>query len=190
VFDGAAIRVVTGYPWAGGVRMEFDVAGQRSLVLRLRIPGWCPGFSVRVNGEPIDAPLEHGYAVLDRTWRAGDTLDLDLTMPIRRVRADERVQAARGRVALQRGPLIYCVEGVDHGGQVDDLVLPSTSLLEAVIRPRHLGGLITLAAEARREGRPLLLEAVPYFAWQNRDAGTMRVWIPETPDALPHETSP
>ena len=95
--------------------------------------------------------------------------------------------SARGRVALRRGPLVYCVEGVDHGGRVDDLVLPPTHPVEAVIRPRHLGGLITLAAEARREGRPLLLEAVPYFAWQNRDAGSMRVWIPETPDALPRE---
>lgn len=185
VFDGIAVRVVTGYPWAGGVRLELDVAGARAFTLRLRIPGWCRGHVVRVNGERIDAPVERGYAVIERTWRAGDTVDLDLAMPIERIRADERVATARGRVALRRGPLVYCVEGADHSGHVADLVLAPATPIEAVIRPRHLGGLITLTAESRREGRPMLLEAVPYFAWQNRDAGSMRVWIPETPEALP-----
>lgn len=182
--DGTAIRIVTGYPWAGGVRLQVEEGEARSFVLRLRVPDWSPRHSVRVNGQYAQPPLQKGYVVLDRTWRPGDTIDLDLSMPIERVRADEQVVSARGRVALRRGPLVYCVEGVDHGGHVDDLVLPPTNPLEAVIRPRHLGGVITLACEARREGRPLLLEAVPYFAWQNRDVGTMRVWLPETPEAL------
>jgi len=127
--------------------------------------------------------------VIQRTWQPGDSVELDLPMPIRRVHADPRVVADRGRVALQRGPLVYCVEGIDHGGRVDQLVLPPGSVLSAAHRAELLGGVtvITGQAEARREdglNEPVGLTAIPYYAWNHRGAGAMAVWLIEDAAAV------
>ncbi len=138
---------------------------------------------LRVNGRPAPWRPVQGYLRLARRWQAGDTVELDLPMPARRVLADERVADARGRAAIVRGPIVYCVEAVDHGGRVSHLRLPLDAPLRHEFRPDLLGGVevVTAAAQARGEdGRthetPLV--AVPYFAWANRGKGEMAVWIP------------
>jgi hypothetical protein len=177
----------------------------------VRIPGWArgepvpsdlyayvgdemkgPGFAIRCNGEPIDRPdVERGYVRIHRTWRSGDTITLDLDMPIRLVRAADRVEPDRDRLAIERGPVVYCLEGVDHGGRVHNLVLPDEPDLKIERRPDLLGGIVAITgtALAMRAGEeegdvradPVELTAIPYYAWQHRGPGEMAVWIPTNP---------
>jgi DUF1680 family protein len=199
-----SLRQTTRYPWEG--RVEVDVHPERNapFTLRIRIPGWARGAPVpsglyayadtdstqpprlAVNGATVEPAIERGYAVLHRTWRAGDRVTLDLPMPVRRVRADERVEEDRDRVAIERGPIVFCVEAVDHGGRVRNLWLPPDAPLRAEHRSDVLGGVtvVTGTARARRraeDGRivdePAAMTAIPYYAWDHRDAGEMQVWL-------------
>jgi hypothetical protein len=163
--------------------------------VHLRIPGWCKIFQVNVNGSPFpDATLQKGYLDIKRKWQAGDVIELDLPMSIQRIEAHAQVAADRGRVALQRGPIVYCFEGIDHGGLTRNLVLPRTAQLTDRFDPKLLGGVVVLegqgltAVRSRWTGtlyqtqpraEPAKLAAVPYYAWNNRGAGDMTVWIPE-----------
>src|SRR5690606_26059090 len=108
----------------------------------LRIPGWCEQHSLAINGAEVAAPVVKGYARLKRTWQSGDMIQLDLPMPVTRIYADPRVQANNGRVALQRGPLVYCLEGVDNGSNLSALQLPRDAELSAASQPDLLGGVV------------------------------------------------
>ena len=113
-----------------------------------------------------------------RTWTAGDLVTFDLPMTVRRVVADERVADDRGKVALERGPLVYCVEGVDNGGSVLDMVVPDGASFRVEDRPGLLHGVTVLrAAVSDGQGRPRSLLAVPYYAWSHRGPGEMAVWL-------------
>jgi DUF1680 family protein len=201
---GATLAVETRYPWDGEVRLTMrrlpDGSGA-PWTLYLRLPGWGEGASVRVNGERQSLEAGPGsYAAVRRAWREGDEVVLDLPMPVRRLRAHPRVLANTGRVALARGPVVYCVEGVDHPGlDVWDLELPAGAALEPEARPDLLDGVVVLRGEAvvaragawdgrlyepaaRRpepERRPAGVLAVPYYAWANREPGPMQVWLRE-----------
>ena len=195
----------TRYPWQGEVRLTVEPDGPRRFDLCLRIPGWCrdrqtpgglyrveqndrdnPAVSVEINGKPIDSSeLDRGYVRITRRWQPGDVVRLKLPMPIRRMRADPRIQADVGRVALQRGPIVYCVEAVDHGGNVHSLSLPTTAKLFPLYRREWFGGMTVISCEGaqRQTGpqqtQPANLTAIPYYAWDNRTAGEMAVWLPE-----------
>jgi hypothetical protein len=159
--------------------------------LHLRLPGWCKGQkTLTVNGEKVsDVKFEKGYVALSRTWKAGDVVRLGLSMPVERVYADPRVKADVGRVALQRGPVVYCLEGVDNGGQVRNLVLPRQAEMKAHFEKDLLGGVEVVTGEAgavtrpqeELVTRPVPFTAVPYYAWDNRAPGPMVVWLPEDP---------
>jgi DUF1680 family protein len=188
----------TTYPWEGRVELRVDPDRARPFALHVRIPGWARGqpvpsdlyryadagggrWSLRVNDEPVQPNVLRGYAVIARTWKPGDKVTLDLPMPVRRVVADERVVDDRARVALERGPLVYCAEGVDNGGSVLDLVLTDDVVFEVRPRPDLLGGVTVLQGLAlARDGKPRPLVAIPYYAWSNRGAGEMTVWFPRT----------
>ncbi len=132
---------------------------------------------------------QRGYLRLHRTWQAGDRVELTLPMAVRRVYADARIEAARGRVALMRGPLLYCVEGADQADHVSQLVLPRESPLRAVARFDLLGGVTVITGQAQARvtdkddqtpaTRKLPFLAVPFYAWDNRTPGEMAVWLPE-----------
>jgi uncharacterized protein len=189
----------TRYPWDGRVTLRLSPEKARAFEVRLRIPGWARGrpvpsdlyrylggsestYGVLVNGAPAGAPLRDGYAVLDRSWNPGDVITLDLAMPVRRVLADDRVADDRGKVALERGPLVYCAEGVDNGGSVLDLVVPDTASLKPENRADLLGGITLLRGTvASGAGKERQLTAVPYYAWSNRGAGEMAVWLTRAP---------
>jgi uncharacterized protein len=193
------LRQHTRYPWDG--RVEISIDGEDEFALLLRIPSWCEeGAAVEVNGEPVDVEIPPGsYAEVRRAWRRGDTVSLDLPMPVRRVECHPYVTENTGRVVLVRGPILYCVEQADNPHvELRDLILADTDL-SARFDPDLLGGIVVLEASAevaaqddgwedrlyrtryaRRGGIRLgttTLTAVPYYAWANREPGAMRVWL-------------
>lgn len=193
-----ALAVATDYPWDGTVRLSPKPDSPSRFQLRLRVPGWCSGESVRVNGTPVENPVrESGYIVLDREWKSGDEVVLDLPMPVRRIAAHPHVKENTGRLAIQRGPLVYCLEGVDHEAEVHRIALAPDAPLTPEHRPDLLGGVVVLKGEGtvdagktdwtRRlyapapETTTVAVTAVPYYAWDNRAAGDMAVWIPVAP---------
>jgi DUF1680 family protein len=193
------LRQRTDYPWDGHIVLELALSPPRRFTLGLRLPGWCRRPALRVQGEDQDvaAVAARGYAWLDREWRDGDVVELDLPMPVERVYAHPEVAAAAGRVALQRGPLVYCVEGVDHPGvPLHRLLLPRSAAFAPRFDSETLGGVVVLegtgavlTTDGRDEGCPYTwdrprrqgvpLRAVPYFLWDNRAPGEMQVWLQE-----------
>jgi DUF1680 family protein len=191
----ATVTQKTGYPWDGRIELRIDPGRPRRLVLRLRIPGWASGrpvpselyrhagesgasYAIQVNGKPAAVGMSAGYAVLARTFSPGDVVTLDLPMPVRRVLADERVTDDAGKVALERGPIVYCAEGADHAGSVLDLVVPDDARLAAESRADLLGGVTVVRGTVRdTAGKPRELLAIPYYAWSHRGPGEMAVWL-------------
>jgi len=185
------LAVRTDYPWTETVAIEVNPAAPAEFTLALRVPGWCRGARVTVNGsETAAAP---GYATLRRVWRAGDRVTLTLPMPVERVRADPRVTTVAGCVALQRGPIVYCIEEPDNGANLTTLALPRTAELATRHDPVLLGGCVVIEARAQRVKPPAALyvtttpevetptlRAIPYGLWANRGEGEMRVWIRES----------
>jgi DUF1680 family protein len=199
------VRQDTRYPWEGQITITLEPERPETLALHVRIPGWArgrpvpsdlyryvetrqPSFVLAVNGEPMKVELEKGFAVVRRTWKAGDTVELSLPMEVRRVTSHEKVEANAGRVALERGPVVYCAEAVDNGGEVFNLVLPDDAALEARRRDDLLGGVTVIEGQAlglhpAEDGRSVVTRtqdfvAVPYYAWAHRGEGEMAVWLP------------
>jgi DUF1680 family protein len=190
----ARVALSTEYPWEGKVRISVSAAQPIEAALRLRIPGWCRGATLAINDEPAGpVSVENGYVAVRRRWGGEDRLVLDLPMPVERVRADPRVASAAGRVALQRGPVVYALEQTDHGPGLAALRLPSDAPLRSLAAPDLLGGCVVVETTGRRmetggplygvaapESREVTLRAVPYALWANRGEGEMTVWIHET----------
>jgi DUF1680 family protein len=188
----------TRYPWDGDVKITIEPASDATFDICLRIPGWCKDPRLRVNGRPLsDFEVEKGYARIRREWHPGDTIELELAMPIERMKAHPNVTANTGRVALQRGPMVYCLEAVDNGGTVFQLSLAREAELVAEHRPQLLGGVTVIRGTAVvscagnwnnmlyrpiAEPKTVKCVAVPYYSWDNRERGEMIVWLPETPD--------
>lgn len=206
--DRAVLVVGTDYPWDGLVRIELgELAAPRELDLRLRIPGWARGevvpsdlyrfidepasgdaaLALSVNGAGVALDIVAGYARLRRQWRQGDVVELRLPMRIRRIAAHPNVEADRGRVALQRGPLVYAVEGWDQeGGEALNLVVADAAPLEAAFEADLLGGMVAIrgpavalsrSASGELVERQTAFTAIPYFAWANRGRSEMQVWL-------------
>jgi DUF1680 family protein len=191
------LDVKTEYPWDGEVILRPEVSTPTKFGLWLRVPAWCEGATVAVNGKRVSEPrMERGYYVMEHDWRKGDVLKLELPMPVRRIAANPHVRADAGLVALQRGPLVYCVEACDQKDPVSALSLPPNAEFKAVREPKLLGGIVALRgfAEATPSGewnqklyrptpakRRVELTAIPYYAWDNRAACEMAVWLPAGP---------
>lgn len=168
------LAVATEYPWEGEVALAVKVASPQEFALNVRIPGWCAAAELRLNGARID-PLprgEDGYARLARVWRTGDRIDLALAMPVERIEAHPNMRACEGKVALQRGPLVYAFEGLDNGGDAA-LVLGADPAFTCERRPDMLGG-ITAVKGVTASGRPFT--AIPFYALANRGKSCQEVW--------------
>jgi hypothetical protein len=207
---GATVKLAqqTDYPWDGRVRLTVTPDQASEFALCLRIPGWArgrpvpgdlyrfgdtkvPPVGLKVNGRAADpSPQDDGYVHLQRRWQAGDVVELDLPMPVHRVHAHEKVQDDQGKVALMRGPIVYCLEAVDQPGvDVFRMALPPEAVLRAEHRAGLLGGVTVLQGKALADGqRPVTLTAVPYYAWANREKGAMTVWVNEAPLKAPPPT--
>ena len=205
--NGRALKLEqsTRYPWEGAVKIAVTPDQPAPLTINVRIPGWAlnqpvasdlyqfadpaPGaVTLKVNGKPVAFRTEKGYAILTRTWKPGDTVELNLPMAVRRVVSNDQVAADRGRVALERGPIVYAAEWVDNpNGKVRNLMLPAASKLTAEFEPNLLNGVevvkgraVALAYDAagkvQKTEQPFT--AIPYYAWANRGKGQMLVWLP------------
>jgi DUF1680 family protein len=196
--NSVTIKQVSDYPWSGQVSVEVLLEKPIKFDLKLRIPGWAKGATAQVNGEAIDARanLENGYLTIGREWASGDIVRLDLPMPAERIYAHPHVKADVGRVALRRGPLVYCLEQHDNGTEpVSSLRLPQSADIRAVARDDLFGGIVMLQAEGVRVESidwtgdlyratppmevPATLLAVPYYVWCNRGPNPMQVWTRE-----------
>ncbi len=196
---GGAVEVTqeTRYPWDGDIALRLRMAQPAEFTLYLRVPGLAQGHpvpgdlyrytdsagnapTIEVNGVAAPLELERGYARLRQTWKDGDTIRLRLPMPVRRVVAHESVEDCRGKVALERGPIVFCAEGVDNDGRVLGLALSDAAEFSAEFRPELLGGVMTLQGEAvgaTGAGKSRPFQAIPYYAWAHRGAGEMTVWF-------------
>lgn len=199
------IRMETSYPWEGTVKLTMNPEKKTTYSLRLRIPGWAsnavvPGdlyrfsekyssnVSLQVNGKAAEFRTENGYAVITRTWQKGDVVELTLPMEVKRVLAKAEVSANSDRIALQRGPLVYCVEGADNDGQAWNLIVPPSATFKAV--PHRVSTEQVVAIQAMlpvvgpsSDGTQLvtrnnMVTAIPYYAWANRGSNPMQVWLP------------
>jgi len=174
------LKQSTRYPWAGRIELEVNPEASAKFSIRLRVPEWCRGYRLQVGDASLagaEALMDQGYLVLDRNWSPGDTVVLELDMPVEMVRTKPEVEADRGRVALQRGPIVYCVEQTDHPGfSYDEFSFAAGAKLQVEHRPGLLGGVTVLRS---RDGRGRPCQFIPYYAWDNREPGFMQVWIRE-----------
>jgi uncharacterized protein len=198
----------TSYPWDGAVKIMVAPDKTSKFTVAVRIPGWArnevvPGslykfadattnepVTLKVNGKAVPLEVEKGYVSVNRKWEKGDVIELDLPMPVRRVVADEKVKADTGRIALQRGPIVFCAEWPDNpNGKVRSLVLPDDQPLTATFEPSLLNGVETIQGRAfsisKDAGGSLVkteqdFKAIPYYAWANRGRGEMAVWLADS----------
>ena len=186
----------TDYPWQGAVRLAVSPARPAKFAVRMRIPGWVQGqpvpsdlyiydnpapaaWSVRVNGKAVSAKPDAGYVAIDREWRSGDIVELDLSMPVRAVRGHAAIAATKDRVAFERGPLVYCVEDPAMKTVPADLVVSAAAKIEAQSRPDLCDGVTVLRIPTSTAASPVT--AIPYYAWNNRGLATMAVWFQRAP---------
>ena len=193
-----AISQETQYPWDGKVKISVSPEKTIQFALCLRIPGWAGNqpvpsdlysfispeegsVSIKVNGEDVQYKTEKGYAVIDREWNPGDVVSYDIPIDIRRVQSNKKVADDAGKVALERGPIVYCLEGVDNGKDLMALSLPDSAKLSENFNPEELSGIVTISGEAEittgKKTEVQKFTAIPYFVWNNRGADEMKVWI-------------
>ncbi len=186
------------YPWDGRLTAVLSPERRAAFTYALRIPGWCGGkYTVRVNGEAVSKPPVNGYLYLDREWSPGDTVEIFFPMEAKRVWAHQNVREDVGRVAVQRGPVVYCLEEADNGRELHRVLLPRSSGFTERFEPELLGGIVTLRCQAKMEegeteslytfrppttGKDRELLWIPYYAWANRGEGEMMVWVRELLD--------
>ena len=196
--DSLTLRQETDYPWSGLVTFKLELDRPKTFTLALRLPGWCLNARLSINGEayPIQGRIQSGYIRLEREWNPGDSLQFEMEMPVERMYAHPEILQDQGGVALQRGPLVYCVEQVDQEAPADRLVLSTSSQLSSQFDSTLLGGMVKITAPAQvlnatdwgqklYRPQPVQLQscqltAIPYFAWDNRQPGQMKVWLLES----------
>ena len=209
--DGNTVRLKqeTRYPWDGDVKMTVEPARSGEFAINVRIPGWAQNrcvpsdlyrylsrskeeVTLKVNNKPLALDIDKGFARIHRKWKKGDTIEMHLPMPARRVLSHERVAADRGRVALQRGPVVFCAEFTDNkNAEVLNLYIPDDVKLHSEFKPDLLGGVVTIGGTAVATKRQVdgtiaasekrTFVAIPYYGWSHRGTGQMAVWIAREP---------
>ena len=204
-----AVRLTqrTRYPWDGNVKITVEPESRRAgkeFAICVRIPGWAQNrpvpsdlyryldqnsqkITLKVNGQPAAPDTDKGFARIRRTWQVGDVIEMNLPMPIRRVLSHEKIKDNTGRTAIQRGPVVYCLEGADNPQGVANLVLPTDAKLQTEYQSDLLGGVVTISGQGKirqpeKEGKAVLEDikavAIPYYAWAHRGKNEMAVWLP------------
>ncbi len=189
-----SLQLQTRYPWDAKIRLSVQTTRPMKFDLMLRIPGWCRRHSIKVNGRPASTRLAKGYARISRRWASGDRVSLTVAMPVERVISHPFVEADAGKVALMRGPIVYCLEQCDHEVDVRSIALPDRAKLAARFDEKVAGGATVIETTGRAlpaaawKGRlyqPIktagrlrtMIKAIPYCLWDNRKAGPMTVWM-------------
>lgn len=199
-----ALSQTANYPWDGDIALNIDKNKAGQFTLKIRIPGWVnnspvpgdlyayvdgkqPSYSISVNGSPADGHIEQGYYCIDRKWKKGDKVDIHFDMEPRVIEANSHVEADRGRVAIERGPLVYCAEWPDNNFDIHSVLLNQSPRFRVTERPDLLYGIYTIDTEAQAlryndQGKlvadDVTLTLIPYYAWNHRGPGNMAVWLP------------
>lgn len=203
----------TGYPWNGNITLSVDKNKAGIFSLKLRIPGWVNNrpvpsdlysysddknlnYSVFVNGKPAEGNLtSDGYYTLERNWKKGDKIELQLDMEPRVVKAHDKVEADLGRIAIERGPIVYCAEWPDNEFDIMNVLINQTPQFETLERPDLLEGIVEIVSDAQifgydEQGRLITedvkLTLIPYYAWNHRGKGNMAVWLPQDLSKILH----
>ena len=163
----------TDYPWDGSVKLTISTSLPLEKEIRLRIPNWCKTYDLSINGKRINVSEEKGYAVI-KDWKSQDVIALDMDMPVEIVAADPHVKENFGKRAIQRGPLVYCMEEIDNPVYFDQIQLSPSTTFQTAFASDILNGIKTIKTNGRAQSATF----IPYYAWDNRKAGKMRVWIP------------
>lgn len=195
----------TNYPWDGDIRLDVTPRGKQNFALKIRIPGWVQNevvpsdlysyadnkqldYSVKVNGEKVDYSLEKGYFTIDRAWKKGDYVEVHFDMEPRTVKANNKVEADRGRVSVERGPIVYCAEWPDNDFSVLSVVMSRKPEYKVIEKSDLLYGLNQIQTNAQMleynekgslQVEDVNLTLIPYYAWAHRGAGEMAVWLPQ-----------
>lgn len=163
----------TDYPWDGSVKLTISTSQPLEKEIRLRIPNWCKTYDLSINGKRINVSEEKGYAVI-KDWKSQDVIALDMDMPVEIVAADPHVKENFGKRAIQRGPLVYCMEEIDNPVYFDQIQLSPSTTFQTAFASDILNGIKTIKTNGRAQSATF----IPYYAWDNRKTGKMRVWIP------------
>ena len=190
------IHQESNYPWQGWTKLTLEPDKTNDFQLCLRQPNWAKQVGLKLNGQILEITSNsNGYLEITRAWRAGDVVEVNFDMSVERIIANPQAKANNGKLALRRGPLVYCLEATDNDGSVRDIALPRNSPLKAKFEPNLLDGVVILQGPANRRisadwGTELYktasldqetqITAIPYFAWDNRESGQMAVWLPES----------
>jgi uncharacterized protein len=194
------------YPWDGGLKFVVDPAEKMDMDLKIRIPGWAQNeaipsdlysyekksaqmVEIKVNGMPVNYQIEKGYAVLSRKWKKNDKVEVVLPMDVRKVVANTNIPDDNGKIALQRGPIMYCAEWKDNNGLAGNIIIPKNTVFRTQYEQGLLNGVMVLKADVKSinvdasgqnvSTQDATLTAIPYYAWANRGKGEMMVWFPE-----------
>ncbi|MFA6085322.1 glycoside hydrolase family 127 protein [Mucilaginibacter sp.] len=201
-----AITQQNNYPWDGGLAFTINPAASMDLNLKIRIPGWAQNqaipsnlysyqqastqkVTIKLNGKPVSYQMEHGYAVISKKWKKGDKVEVNLPMAVQRVIANTNLPEDSGKIALQRGPLMYCAEWKDNDGKASNIIIPQNTAFTTQYQPALLNGVTVLTADVKGvniagDGQNISTQnqtftAIPYYAWANRGKGEMTVWFPQ-----------
>jgi DUF1680 family protein len=194
------------YPWDGSLKFNIDPAEKMEMGLKIRIPGWAQNeaipsdlyryekksaqmVEIKVNGMPVNYQIEKGYAVLSRKWKKNDKVEVILPMDVRKVIANTNIPDDNGKIALQRGPIMYCAEWKDNNGLAGNIIIPKNTVFKTQYEQGLLNGVMVLKADVKSihvdasgqnvSTQNAMLTAIPYYAWANRGKGEMMVWFPE-----------
>src|SRR5690625_340545 len=195
--QNVVLKQDSNYPWDGDIKLSVKPEQEAEFTIALRIPGWCRDATLTINGDRFDigANIDKGYVYIKRHWAKNDLIELELPLTVERVKSHPKVRANIGKVALQRGPIVYCLEETDNGPNLPSILLPNNTILNTHFDPDLLGGVTVITGEAlklkddEKEDRlyhaselglsKINIKAVPYYAWCNRDKGEMLVWMTE-----------
>ena len=198
------LKQETNYPWTGDIKLEVSPSGKQAFNLKIRVPGWVQGsvvpgnlysysdkkelgYSIKVNGQKMEGSTEKGYFTINRTWRKGDRVEVHFDMEARTVKAHSLVEADRGKVAIERGPLVYCAEWPDNDFSVLSVLVNKKPQFNVISKPDLLYGINMIQTDAQtlsydESGRlvtkDVKLNMIPYYAWAHRGSGEMAVWLP------------
>ncbi len=204
------IKQTTAYPWDGAVRMEINPQGKQNIALKIRIPGWVQGkvlpsdlyhfsdqqqleFKIKLNGKPVESRIENGYFTIERAWTKGDVVEVSFDMQPRVVKANANVKDDLGKIAFERGPIVYCAEWPDNNFSIPSVLLPAQPQIQVLDQPVMLQGIKQLKVQAQsllvnEKGwlvpQQVSLTLIPYYSWLHRGSGEMAVWLPQEVSAV------
>ena len=176
----------------GKVKIDIYLDKSIKFAIKLRVPQWCDGAVIKINSQPIQCNIENGYCKINRKWQMGDSIELDFPMEVKILQSNPKVQTNAGKAAIMRGPIVYCLEGIDNGQLLSSISLKDNTVFNEKYTPDLLEGVTILEFDGYKESddwgdelyrvkpkdkKKIKVKAVPYYAWNNRGEGEMIVWI-------------